>query len=281
MRRFRLYCASAVMLLFSAATMPAGAENMQVTTADIALGGHVSGPTVGPDGLLGHVVVLEFWGLHCAPCIASMPQLEALHRELAPHGLVVIGAHVQGGTADDLRKGVADLGVTFTIVEGAMVNGGMDYRGIPHCMVFDHTGKCLYRGSPGEAHDIVVAAAQAAPPAILAGRTFAKLAPLAQALKNEAQVGSVLQRARPLVDSQDADTADEARFIVDRIEGRGRQMLEEARGLADADPAAAAALMQRCMVAFKGSDIGAEAGRQLADWKKDKDFQAAVRAGLQ
>lgn len=260
---------------------PLRAENMRVTTADIALGGHVSGPAIGPQGLAGRVVVLEFWGIHCPPCIASMPKLEQLHTQLGPQGLLVIGAHAQGGPADDIRRTVAELGVTFTIVENATVNGGMDFDGIPHCMVFDHSGACVYRGSPNAAREAVMAAVKAAPAAILAGRTLEKLAPLAETLRNEASLGIVLKKARSLLDSSDADTADEAQFVVERIEGRGREMLTEARGLAATDPAAAVALAQRCVASFKGSDVGTEAGGLLQEWRQDKEFQSAVKAGVQ
>lgn len=136
--------------------------NMGVTTAGIRLGGHVSGPQVTSESLAHRVVLLEFWGVHCPPCIASMPKLEEAHKELAPLGLVVVGAHAQGGPADAVRKTAADLGVTFTIVEEATVQGGQDFNGIPHCMLFDHTGTCVYRGSPFRAHDAIVAAVKAA-----------------------------------------------------------------------------------------------------------------------
>ncbi|MFM7107831.1 MAG: TlpA family protein disulfide reductase [Planctomycetaceae bacterium] len=257
------------------------AENMQITAAGVQLGPHVSGPALGPQGVAGHVVVLEFWGIHCGPCIASMPGLEELHKTFGPHGLLVIGAHAQGGTADDLRRAVAELGVTFTIVENASVDGGMDFNGIPHCMVFDHTGKCVYRGSPGGAHDMVAEAVKAAPAALLADRALVKLAPLAQTLKSEAMCGTVLKKARTLVDSNDGETADEAKFVVERIERRGREMVEEARSLAATDPGAAVAVAKRCVAAFKGTDIAGEAGKLLQEWAKDKEFQAAVRAGQQ
>lgn len=271
--------ATAIVLVLACSV--GGAANMSLVTADIAFGAHVSGPAIGPDGLAGRVVVLEFWGINCPPCIASMPKLEAMHRELSPQGLVVVGAHAQGGPVADIAKVVSELGVTFTIVEQATVNNGMDFDGIPHCMVFDHTGTCVYRGSPGDAHDAVVAALQAAPQAILAGRSFTKLAALGEMLRTEADYGSVLKRARGLLESKDTATADDARFIVERLEGRGREMLDQAQKLADTDPYAATLLAQRCAAAFKGCDIGGEAGKLLMQWKKDKDFQSGYRSGQQ
>lgn len=256
-------------------------ENMQITTADITLGAHVSGPAITVGDLAGRVAVLEFWGIHCPPCIASMPHLEEAYQKLGPQGLVVIGAHSQGGDVAEVRKTVADLGVTFPIVAEAQVRNGMDFNGIPHCMVFDHTGTCVYRGSPGGAAEIVTTAVQAAPGSVLGGRTLVKLAAAGQMLKNDANWGTVVKKVKSLLASKDEETASEAKFIVEKVEGRGREMLEQARGLAASDPLGAATLAQRLSVSFKGGDIGKDATALLAEWKKDKQFQAAVKAGQQ
>src|SRR5262245_29040684 len=39
----------------------------------------------------GRVYVVEFWTTWCGPCIAGMPHLSRLQRELGPRGLSVIG----------------------------------------------------------------------------------------------------------------------------------------------------------------------------------------------
>jgi thiol-disulfide isomerase/thioredoxin len=254
---------------------------MNVTTAGIRPGGHVAGPPLSADALTNRVVLLEFWGVNCPPCIRSMPMLQELHQTLGPHGLVVIGAHAQGGSAEELRPQVAKLGVTFTILDNARVEGGADFQGIPHCMLFDHTGKCVYRGSPFNAQEAVVAAVKAAPGSILEGRTLAKLPELNTLLRDERQFGTVLKKARGLASSGDAETADEAKFVVEKIEAYGRRLLDEARSGREADPVRSAENVQRCAVLFKGSDLGIEAAKLNGEWKKDKQFQASVKAGQQ
>jgi thiol-disulfide isomerase/thioredoxin len=276
-------CQRVSLLVTALLTSPlvAAEFNMNVTAAGIRPGGHVAGPLLAADTLANRVVLLEFWGLNCPPCIRSMPMLEELHQTLGPHGLVVIGAHAQGGSAAELRPQVAKLGVTFTILENASVEGGMDFPGIPHCMLFDHTGKCVYRGSPFSAQEAVAAAVKAAPGSILEGRTLAKLPELNALLRDERQFATVLKKARGLMGSGDTETADEAKFVVEKIEAYGRRLLDEARSGKETDPARAADNVQRCTVLFKGSAIGTEAAKLNGEWKKDKQFQAAVKAGQQ
>jgi thiol-disulfide isomerase/thioredoxin len=50
--------------------------------------------------LRGKVVLLEFWGHWCGPCVGGMPDVFALHDKYHDKGLVVIGIHV------DMANGV-------------------------------------------------------------------------------------------------------------------------------------------------------------------------------
>jgi thiol-disulfide isomerase/thioredoxin len=252
-----------------------------ISVGGIKLGTLVSGPARTPESLAHRVVVLEFWGVNCPPCIKSMPALESLHRQLGPGGLVVIGAHAQDATPAEIKEVVDDLGVSFTIVEQAQVEGGMDFGGIPHCMVFDHTGVCIFRGHPNRAHDLIAAAVRSSPAAVLEGKELVKLAAFSRQLRDESMFAAVLKKAQGLARSGDAATASEAAYVAEKLEAYGTRLLAGAREAQTDDPLRAMHLAQRCAAAFRGTDTGVEAAALLKEWKQDRRFQDAVKATRQ
>lgn len=51
--------------------------------------------------LRGKVVLLDFWGYWCNPCVGSMPELFSVYDKFRDQGLVVIGVHVAVGDKID------------------------------------------------------------------------------------------------------------------------------------------------------------------------------------
>jgi thiol-disulfide isomerase/thioredoxin len=255
--------------------------NMNLSTADIRTGESVHGQKP-PDGWLeNRVVLVEFWGIQCPPCLASMPKLDRIHKELAPMGLVVLGAHVQDAEDQQVREAAARLGVTFPIFTKARVANGDDFVGIPHCMLFDHTGKCIYRGSPFKVEPLLRQAVANAPALILEGKTLEKLEMFNSWLRDESQFGKALKRAQGFTDSKDPQTASEATYVIERLTSHGRKLIDQAVQMQKEDPIAAWEMLQRAEASFRGGAIGIEATKKAKQWKKDASFQKALRAAQQ
>lgn len=125
-------------------TKPAPAAKL----ADFALGKPVLGDLALADAK-GKGVVIEAWGVHCPPCIASLPHLQKLsvkHKDK----VVFFGAESQGSDKAAIEAVIAKAGVTYPIVSG-LDKCPIAFNGIPHAFVFDGAGKLLFEGHPMDA----------------------------------------------------------------------------------------------------------------------------------
>ena len=251
--------------------------NMRVNLASVRMGGIVSG-TLPAAGLGRRVVAIEHWTTSCPECKASLPKLGELQTAHRQAGLVVIGAVRPGTDPAKVKEVVAETATTFPIVNGADLAGGNDFKTVPHLMVFDHTGRCLFRGLPDDGYEVITAAVRASPASILEGRTLTKLASLQPSLLDDAGLATALRKARGYLKSADEATVEEARYVVEKVEAFGRRLLDDAAAAKTSDPLRAVALVQRCAADFKGTPLGAEAASLAKDWNKNPTFQKALAA---
>src|SRR5262249_18555601 len=159
---------------------------------------------------------------------ALMPKLSAWHAELAGQGLVIVGVHSQNGTAEKIKATAQAHGATFTIVENAAWQKNPGHKFLPHCLLFDHEGKCIFRGDPKQAEPRLRRALARPPAPLLEGKKLTKLVALGQAVRKETNLGAVLKQAQARETSADAATAEEAKYLVEKITARGRRQLDEA-----------------------------------------------------
>jgi peroxiredoxin len=101
-------------------------------------------------------VLLDFWATWCAPCVQSLPELEAWHRRYGPLGLTVVGVSVDGPrNFARVRPFVASRGLSYAIVldrEGRLQQS-YQVQAVPTAVLIDTAGSIVqvrvaYR--PGE-----------------------------------------------------------------------------------------------------------------------------------
>jgi len=105
-----------------------------------------------PD-LKGKVVLVDFWASWCGPCKHSFPALEALHKEYAGKGLVILGINLDAKVTDMVRF-LEKNPVTFPIVRDKdqtyVVPLGLE--ALPTNLLVDRAGKVrfIHAGFRGE-----------------------------------------------------------------------------------------------------------------------------------
>lgn len=113
------------------------------------LGSYVSGPKITNKDLKGRFVIVEYWGVNCPPCIASIPHMTELAKEYGHKRLLIVANHSQNAS-DEKTKEVWDKRAKNDFV--AVINRGhlpgANVSGIPDAFLFDPNGKQIWRGHP-------------------------------------------------------------------------------------------------------------------------------------
>jgi len=105
-----------------------------------------------PD-LAGKVVVVDFWASWCAPCKASFPAYDELHRKFAGQGLVIVGVGV-----DEKRSAhdafLAKLKPAFATVHDSAQKlvAAVQVPGMPAAFIIDRCGvvRFVHQGYHGD-----------------------------------------------------------------------------------------------------------------------------------
>jgi peroxiredoxin len=105
--------------------------------------------------LRGKVVLIDFWGMGCGPCVASLPEVQRTAEQFAKKGVVVIGLHDSSASAPQLQEFAKSHKLTYPLAidtpdnpKGSARNTFGEYgvHGIPSVAVIDRDGNVVYLG---------------------------------------------------------------------------------------------------------------------------------------
>ena len=94
------------------------------------------------EDLKGKVVLLDFWGTWCGPCVAAMPHLKELHKKYKDQGLVIIGVHTTNGgekMAEFVKKESIPWAVALDVDDKTVKAFAVD--SYPDYYLIDRSGK--------------------------------------------------------------------------------------------------------------------------------------------
>lgn len=101
----------------------------------------------------GKVVVLDFWGTWCTPCVDKLPSLAALAERCAAQSFALLGVLADGPT-ERARFALAELGVTWRNAIDGGTSGPWastwNVRGWPTTYVLDTQGVIRFKDLHGE-----------------------------------------------------------------------------------------------------------------------------------
>ena len=223
------------------------------------------GPAVTKEMLTGKVILVEFWGTQCPPCIASLPKLQALHEKYKGTGkFQMIGSHVQpkSGKTDEL---IAKNALTFPIFQQMRLEG-LNFTGIPYLALINHKGEIVEKGH--FSFDLIEKYIEAAPSGMLMGIDVDHHAKTVKKLKMGSSCKSTLNALLIIAKKKPGSPeGKEAQAIYDGVLAGGKQKLADAEKLM---PTQAYAEYELIYKTFSGFDLAKEAQAKRTAMKKEK-----------
>ncbi len=112
---------------------------------------HIAGDTVTKEQLEGKVLLIEFFGHSCGPCVAAMPGTVAIVEKIQKEDnrLVAIASHLWPRNEARLNNFFSRTGgAKLPTYQEFIVEGLPTPRGVPHAVILSPEGKTLWEGHP-------------------------------------------------------------------------------------------------------------------------------------
>lgn len=98
--------------------------------------------------LRGRVVLLDFWGTWCVPCLKAMPALQRIHEQFKDRGLVVLGVDVETDPKADPAGTMRKMGFTYGLLLGGEATAAAyQVKIFPSVYLIGPDGKILHAES--------------------------------------------------------------------------------------------------------------------------------------
>ncbi len=251
-----------------------GLAASEATLDGVTLGSHVNGPKITAADLQNKVVLFEYWGVNCPPCLRSISHLSHWQEEYGENLLIIAN---QCQSADDTQaaaKWAENGGKKFV----AVINNGnlqnSNVSGIPHCFLFDHKGTLIYDGSPFDVETKMKAAITASPGALIAGREFTTHIQAAKIIGKTQSWKNTLKKLRKIVA---AGPDEEAQFLLDRVAGWAEKELATINKMTSGDPLAAMTALADAITKLKQDELAQDFESLQKKLKKDKVFKKVLK----
>ncbi len=206
-----------------------------------------------------------------------MPHLVKWHDEFGDGGLVVVGMHVQNATDEQVKAVAKKNGMRFPLTAGGSVTG-VEVEGIPHCVLFDHTGKVVYQGHPNKAEGKVLEAFADMLAAEAGSKPSKGVGGAIDTFRKNGVTGDLLKRLVIARDGPDAATGKQAKAVIARLQSGAQAKLDEAKTLKADDPIAAYDTVNGVSARWRGTTLGKEAADLTAKLKDDKAVATELKA---
>ncbi|MBL8722934.1 MAG: TlpA family protein disulfide reductase [Planctomycetes bacterium] len=153
MRLFAWMASLGLVMALAHAQKPTVGAQAPAIVASSWLNWQGDAPTL--ESLQGRVVLLEFWGTWCGPCVRAMPGIQKLHDRYRERGLTVLAISYE--TPEKMQPFLQANAYTMPVGSDPEKKTIAAYgiSGWPTTILLDKEGKVAHVGSPYDAEEAV------------------------------------------------------------------------------------------------------------------------------
>ena len=223
------------------------------------------------------VVVVQFPATS-GRAVAALPRLSAQYGELRDHGLIAFASETEGAPKEFLEKLARQRGLTFPIVDDCEFGVAGRYA-LPHAWVFDHAGRCVFRGKPLDAEPYTRIVVGKAVLARLGTTAFGQATlPVADMLSQGAAMPQVFAKLNDQLRTNPKDS--ELIDLQSTLTAGGKKVLEAAVEQSKSDPVGAFFDAERLPAAYRGTPVEKPANDLLNKLRGNVKVQRELSARL-
>jgi cytochrome c-type biogenesis protein len=108
---------------------------------------NIDGQVVSLSELRGQVVLINFWGTWCAPCIREMPDLQQVYEDYQDRGFVILALATEGDTQEEVLDFRAEHELSFPLIVDTddVINDEYGVITRPSTFILDQDGVIVFR----------------------------------------------------------------------------------------------------------------------------------------
>jgi peroxiredoxin len=128
--------------VIASTTIPAGATILNAKPVPEVSFNTLDGASLTLSTLRGTVMLINFWGTWCAPCLQEIPELVYLSNQFKARGFEVVGIAVSSGSVEDIRGFMREHQMDYRVLIGKMAILKRQFRvvGFPTSLLVDRQG---------------------------------------------------------------------------------------------------------------------------------------------